>query len=200
MKKHYKGIDYTKEDFEALKAGNEEALSNAYLSFYEYITGILLYKYDLNQVDVDDVYSDSVLKFRAAVVKGNVVFGNIKGYLLKIAINLIRERKRQAKMKMRNLEGFFMLQDDATEIDDEIDINISGDNSISKKKALAVIWALNQLGETCKGILTDTIINGIKPGQLYEKYAYKNARVLTDKKVKCKKQLLELTKKRLAEL
>ena len=192
MKKHYNSIKYSREDFESLKTGDNESLGFVYRVFYGYVTGILFFKYKANIDECKDVYRDAILKFQAAAINETVVYGNIKAYLTKVAVNILRQNQRNRISLVKKYELF---------LNDPINKNDSFDddfeNEERQKLIDAVKWGMDQLGELCRNILTDTIIKGLKPGKIFKKYNYKNARVLTDKKVKCKKSLQELILKRI---
>ena len=196
MKKHYSSIKYSKEEFEALKVrGDSDSLAIVYRTFYEYVTGILHFKYKANLDECNDVYGDAILKFQTAVINETVVYGNIRAYLTKVAVNVLRQNQRDRTSLVRKYELF--LNDQMSKRDSYI--NDESEDEERQKLIEAVKWGMTQLGEICRNILTDTIVKGLKPGEIYKKYNYKNPRVLTDKKAKCKKRLFELVMKRIKE-
>ena len=196
MKKRYSNIKYTKEDFEALKTGDKESLGFVYKTFYEYVTGILRFKYKANINECNDVYGDAILKFQAAAINETVIYGNIKAYLTKVSVNVFRQNQRDRISRVKKYELF--LSDPMHERNSYVNDEFEFDEE-RKKLIEAVKWGMAQLGEVCRNILTDTIIKGLKPGKIFKNYNYKNARVLTDRKAKCKKHLLELVIKRIKE-
>jgi len=201
MALHYKDKEFTETDFNKLKEGDDEALNHLYVAFYGYITGILKYKY--NAQDAEDIYTNTIMKFRQVATGGNVVYKNIKGYILKMAINLLRENKRKQKSIVNRLEKYLIEQKDEKE--DNFDTLVLQEEEQAlydgnAKKIEALKWGMLQLSENCRELLTLTIVKGLKPRDIYERLKYKNARVVTDKKVKCKKQLLKYTQIKLAEM
>ena len=195
MKKRYSSINYSKEKFEALKTGDRESLGFVYKTFYEYVTGILRFKYKISVNECNDVYGDAILKFQVAAINETVVYGNIKSYLTKVAVNVLRQKQRDRISRAKKYELFLSDPMNNSFINDEFEF----DDEERKKLIEAVKWGMSQLGELCRNILTDTIIKGLKPGKIFKNYNYKNARVLTDRKSKCKKHLLELVMKRIEE-
>jgi len=197
MKKHYNSIKYSKEDFEDFKSGDNTALGFTYQTFYEYVCGILHFKYKANIDECNDVYGDAILKFQAAAMNDAVIYGNIKAYLTKVAVNVLRQNQRDRISHAKKYELF--LSDQINKSNSYVNDDFEIEDEQRKKLIEAVKWGMTQLGELCRNILTDTIIKGLKPGEIFKNYNYKNARVLTDRKVKCKKHLLELVKKKIKE-
>jgi len=194
MKKRYSSIKYSKEKFEAFKTGDKESLGFTYKTFYKYVTGILRFKYKVSINECNDVYGDAILKFQAAAINETVVYGNIKSYLTKVAINVLRQNQRDRISRVKKYELFL-----SDPMNKSNSFEFEFEDEERKKLIEAVKWGMTQLGELCRNILTDTIIKGLKPGKIFKNYNYKNARVLTDRKVKCKKHLLELVMKKIKE-
>ncbi len=198
--------EFTEMDFEDLKKGDEKALDKLYMAYYSYVMGMLRYKYKANQSDAEDFYADAILKFREIVQEKEITYTNIRGYIMKTALNFLREQKRRDKSLVKKVEDYLnvqeQLQEDETINQDAILLEegqqIFYDNDAKRIHALKV--AFEKLGEICRELLLDTIVRGLKPRDIYEKFDYKNTRVITDKKGKCKKKLLKLTQEVLKEM
>ena len=177
----------TIKEFELLKIGSEKILDRIYVACYAKVTGVLIYKYRVTREDAEDFFAEAVLKFREKAVREEVEYRNPEAYLMRTAINLFLQTKRQQDRKQSAIEGFQRVQDQ--------DAQLEVFDSVEQEKteqADAIRAAFLELGEPCHELLTDSILKGIPPRNLAEKYGYKNARVLTVRKGRCKKKLLEL--------
>ena len=195
---------FNEQDFEELKKGSQLAADKFYKINYSYVLGILIHRQGASREDAEELFTDAVIKFQNKVQKGEVVWGNMRAYVTKIAINYLREKqKRDNSLLKKTEQALQVFYDEKT--DESFDKMVVQEEKLqemelSALKAKAVNWAMSQLDDTCKELLNDTIIKGIKPRFLVEKFSYKSARVVTDKKVKCKKKLLELTQLRLSQI
>jgi len=198
--------EFTQMDFEDLKKGDEKAFDKLYMTNYSYVIGMLKYKYNADKTDADDYYADAVLRFREIIGEREIVFTNIRGYILKTALNFLREQKRRDKSLVKKVENYLIVQEQLQE--EEV---IKEDNFLlqegqdifydnNTKKIHALKLAFEKLGDICKELLLDTIVRGLKPRDVFEKFDYKNTRVITDKKGKCKKKLLKLTEQIISEM
>lgn len=195
---------FSEQDFEELKGGNLKLLDKLYVSNYQYVLGMLIYRHGASKEDAEDVFMDSMLKFQTAVSNNKVAWGNMRAYLTKIAINLLKERQKRvyslAQKTEDALRNFYQEKEDIN-FDKLIEQESEQEEEQSnRKKIIALQWAWEQLGDVCKELLNDTIVNGLKPRFLVEKFEFKNARVITDKKMRCKKKLLDLTENKLLHL
>ncbi len=184
----------SEETFEALCNGDERALTSYYRDNYGYVVGFLVYRHAADRTEADDCYTDAVLKLRDKAMQGALVFGNLRAYLLKTAIMLLAERRRGARSLLRRHEAFLSEQpndgDDTDPLIGQEDARST--EQTARREAHAMQAALATLDETCRQLLTDTILLGLKVGELAEKFGLKNPRVVTDKKIKCKEKLRTL--------
>lgn len=192
---------FKEEDFEALKNGDAQMLDKLYIDSFQYVMGTLIHKKGLAREDAQDLFSDALLRFHSAVMRDKVSWGNVRGYLLRIALNLSTEKHKENNTYVQRTEdalrSFYEEKEEKyfDKIVEQEDIEEKED--LSEKRLKAMSWAWNELSEVCREILEDTVINDLKPRNLMDKYSYKNTRVITDKKIKCKQRLLKLTQKRL---
>ena len=157
------------------------------------MTGVLVYKYQAGLAEAQDVYADSVLRFREQVQKGGLTFGNLRAYLTRIAVNLCLEQRRGIQSELKRCEAFFRGQSQQT-AEDPLVAREEADATEQQRndRLTAIQTAMKALDRVCRELLTDSIAKGIAPRFLAEKYGFKNARVVTDKKARCKKQLKSL--------
>ena len=182
----------TQHEFEQLQQGNDQALDTIYRSYYSYLTGLLHYKYDCQVADAEDIFTDTVLKFREKVMANEVSFQNIKGYLTTIAVNMLRDRWK--KKPLQSVEEMIAELDerDNNEGSDSMILNEERENELKKIDALRK--ALAERGQRCQDLLTDTMYKDIPPRFLVEKYQFKNARIITSEMVRCKDRLNRIDK------
>jgi len=188
-------------EFEALKNGDDKALDKAYTTYHNYVVGTLINRYKCDRRQAKDIYADTILKFQDLVIANKIVYGNLQAYITRIAVNMFMERKRRQLSKLKKMQNYLASQKDDSE-SSQLDIMILKEEEayrtkVEKQKIKAIRWAMKQLCNTCQGVLKDTIIKGIKPYMIAEKYGFKNGRVVTDKKVRCKKKLIALIKDKL---
>lgn len=185
----------TQYDFELLCSGNEEVLDQVYLTYYSKVTGILIFKYHCDKSLAEDFFIEALLKFREQALAQKIRYQNLLGYISRIAINLFINHQKQQQKELETRKVFFDQHDSKTEL-----VLSNGLEEEKNAKSLAMEEAFQELGNPCRSLLTDTIVKGVPPRKLVEKYALKNARVLTDKKVRCKKKLLNLYLHRVSKL
>jgi len=194
---------FSESDFEALKGGNAQYLDKLFVSGYQYVVGMLIYRNGASKEDAEDIYMDALLKFYRAAVDGKVAWGNFKGYLLKIALNILKEKQRRGlavAAKMEQALTSFYEEKEEVEFDKVLEAeNELEEELFNQKKIAALNAAWEQLDDVCRELLQDTIVNDIKPRFLMDKYTFKNTRVITDKKIKCKKKLLKLVEEQLTK-
>ncbi len=192
----------TEQSFRQLAAGYKAALNSLYTAYYGHVTGVLVYKYRCPQDEAQEIYTDTVLRFQDKVIEGSVENSNVKAYLQRIAINFFLERKRKAKTALERSEAY--LHDLAQTPPDEYDPLVAREDRYGletgqQTRLLALQKAMARLDEICRNLLTDSIALGIKPRFLAEKFGFKNARVVSDKKSRCKQELKSLVQQLLAQ-
>jgi len=194
---------FSESDFESLKRGDAKYLDKLFVSGYQYVMGMLIYRSGASKEDAEDIYMDALLKFYRAAIDEKVAWGNFKGYLLKIALNILKEKQRRGlavATKMEQALNSFYQEKEEIEFDKVLEAeNELEEELLNQKKLEALSIAWEQLDEVCRELLQDTIVNDIKPRFLMDKYTFKNTRVITDKKIKCKKKLLKLVEEQLTK-
>lgn len=186
----------TEQEFALFASGDEKALQQFYTAHYGYVAGWLVYREKCPRDRVGEFYTDAVLRLRDKAMRKEVEAGNLRAYLLRTAVNLWKmELRRETSLLKRHERYLEQLPADLdrTEFDTLIrNEEETGLETRRQRHALAVQRALVLLGEACRQLLTDTIVNGIKVGELVEKFGLKDARGVTAKKQDCKGQLQRL--------
>lgn len=186
----------TDQEFERLATGDENALLQFYKAQYGYVTGWLVYREKCPRDRAQEFHSDAVLRVRDKAMRGELEPGNLRAYLLRTAINLWKMELRSESSLLKRHERYLeQLPDNHTELDFDTLLRNESETNLEtqqQRNMLAVQRAMTILGDACRQLLTDTIVNGIKVGALVEKYGLKDARGVTAKKQDCKGQLQRL--------
>ena len=194
----------TAADFERFAAGDEPCLSAFYKAHYGYVTGWLVYREHCPLEKAREIYTDAVLRVRDKAMQGEVAAGNLRAYLLKTAINFWKMSQRKETSLLKRHEKYLEQLPDETSLPDFDQLVKSeeetGLEQQQQRNILVVQRALAMLGEACRQLLSDTILQGIKVGVLVEKYGLKDARSVTAKKQDCKGQLQRLVQKVVQQL
>ncbi len=194
----------TAPEFERFAAGDETLLTAFFKQHYGYVTGWLVYRERCPLDNAPEIYTDAVLRVRTKVMQGEVTSGNIRAYLLKTAINFWKMSQRTENSLLKRHEKFIeQLPSElsATDFDQLVKNEEATGLELQQQRNIIVVQrALASLGDACRQLLSDTILQGIKIGQLVEKYGLKDARSVTAKKQECKGQLQRLVQKVLQEL
>ena len=186
----------TEQEFEHFASGDDGALLQLFKAQYGYVTGWLVYREKCPRERVREFYTDAVLRVRDKAMHGELEYGNLRAYLLRTAINLWKMDLRHETSLLKRHERYLDELpenpgdhefDNLVRHEDETNLEIRQQRNI-----IAVQCALAMLGDACRQLLTDTIVNGIKVGGLVAKYGLKDARGVTAKKQDCKSQLQRL--------
>lgn len=187
----------TEQDFLQFASGSEGALREFYKIHYGYVAGWLVYREKCPRDRAGEFYTDAVLRVRDKAMQGDVEPGNLRAYLLRTAINLWKmELRRETSLLKRHERFLEQLPENQSDSDFDALIRSEDESGLEvrrQRNALAVQRALALLSEACRQLLTDTIVYGIKVGELVEKFGLKDARGVTAKKQDCKGQLQRLT-------
>lgn len=194
----------TAAEFERFATGDEPCLSAFYKAHYGYVTGWLVYREHCPQENAREIYTDAVLRVRDKAMQGEVTAGNLRAYLLKTAINFWKMSQRKETSLLKRHEKYIeqLPAEKALEDFDQLvkSEEETGLEQQQQRNILVIQRALTMLGEACRQLLADTILQGIKVGVLVEKYGLKDARSVTAKKQDCKGQLQRLVQKVVQQL
>jgi len=168
----------------ALKDINiEQPVNELYQRYFENIVSQVCVNGG-NREDGSDIFQDAVLilieKVKSGQFKGN---SSIKTFLSAIARNLwlfeLRTRSRR-----KNRETLYTNLEDTTTGTEEV--------FFSNKQHLDLEIIFNEIGETCKKILTGFYYEEKSMKEILTEVDYENEQVLRNKKSKCMKKLKEL--------
>ncbi|MBC7451368.1 MAG: sigma-70 family RNA polymerase sigma factor [Cytophagales bacterium] len=165
------------EILDELKKGNESILDLLYKKNYRMMVKMIV-KNNGSEEEAKDIYQESlIVLWQKAHDPSFVLYSKISTYLYSICLNLWRkelERKKRHSYDMK--EGSEIIEMDR---DERIKI-------INK--------CVQQLGETCRNILTYYYFDRLSMTEIAEKMNFANSDTAKTKKYKCKKELDQLVK------
>ncbi|MGB3464952.1 MAG: sigma-70 family RNA polymerase sigma factor [Cyclobacteriaceae bacterium] len=157
---------------ERLSKGDEKALDYLYKKHYRMMTKIVLSNSGSEQ-EAMDVYQDALLVLWQKAIRGNLVLtSKISTFLYSICLNLWRkelDRKSRLSNEVKDSETY-----QTHDVDEKVRI---------------VRECIDELGDTCKKILTYHYFDGMSMPDIAEKMNFANTDTAKTKKYKCKKRL-----------
>jgi RNA polymerase sigma factor (sigma-70 family) len=171
-----------KEIFERIKGGDEKTLEFLYKKYYRMMTKLVITNSGTED-EARDVYQDALIVFWQKATSGNLVLtSKISTYIYSICQNLWR-KELDRKKRLSNEE-----KDTAVSLDTD---------SLEREKIIAN--CIEQLGETCKKVLTYYYFEEMSMQDIADKLGFANTDTAKTKKYKCKKKLDELVKAQYSE-
>lgn len=166
-----------KEVIKRISSGDEKALDYLYRKHYKMMTGMVI-KNSGSEQEAKDIFQDALINFWQRVTSGNFVLSSkISTYLYSVCLNLWR-KELERKKRLSNEE-----KDGIEEYDGE------------QQERIAIIHdCIDQLGETCKKILTYYYFDDLSLQQITDKLGFANSDTTKTRKYKCKKRLDHLIK------
>lgn len=160
------------EVLERVSRGDEAALDYLYKKHYKMMTRIVLNN-NGSEDEAKDVFQDALLVFWQKAVSGKLVLtSKISTYIYSICLNLWR---KELDRKSRHSS-------------EEVEQSIYQD--YEKNERIKIITdCINQLGDTCRRILTYHYFDGLSMSDIAEKLSFANTDTAKTKKYKCKKKL-----------
>lgn len=167
------------EILEKLSKGDESALDYLYKKHFRMMTNLVL-KNNGTIEEAKDVYQEALLAFWQKAVSGKLVLtSKISTFLYSICLNHWRkELDRKSRLSHEEVE-----REDFQTHDE-------------KERYKVVMDCINELGETCRKILTYYYFDGLNMTDIAEKLNFANTDTAKTKKYKCKKKLDSLIKER----
>ncbi len=160
------------EVLERVSRGDEKALDFLYKKYYRMMTRIVLTN-NGTEDEAKDIFQDALLVFWQKAISGNLVLtSKISTYIYSICLNLWR---KELDRKARN-SGEMVEEATFQDFEKQERIKIIND-------------CINQLGDTCRRILTYHYFDGLSMPDIAEKLDFANADTAKTKKYKCKKKL-----------
>jgi RNA polymerase sigma factor (sigma-70 family) len=165
------------EILEKIKQGDESALDYLYKKFYKMMAKLIISNNGTDE-EARDIYQEALIVFWQKAVSNNLVLtSKISTYLYSICQNLWRkELDRKSRLSYEDKDG-----SDGLDPDREERIKIINN-------------CINELGETCKKLLTYYYFDEMSMSDIAEKLGFANADTAKTKKYKCKKHLDTLIK------
>jgi RNA polymerase sigma factor (sigma-70 family) len=160
-----------------IRQGDEGALDYLYKKNYKMMTKMVINNSG-NEDEAKDIYQEALIVFWQKAVSGNLVLSSkISTFIYSICQNLWRkELERKSRLSSE--------EKDSPEI-----------NDVDRQERIAIInESINNLGETCRKILTYYYFDNLSMNDIAEKMGFANADTAKTKKYKCKKELDELIK------
>jgi RNA polymerase sigma factor (sigma-70 family) len=165
------------EVLEKLCRGEEIALDYLYKKYYRMMTRLVI-KNSGSEQEAKDIFQDALVILWQKATSGNLVLSSkISTFLYSICLNLWRkELERKSRHSSEEKDG-------AVYQDGE-----------RQERIKIITECIEELGETCKKILTYHYFDGLSMNDIAEKLGFANTDTAKTKKYKCKKRLDELVK------
>jgi len=170
------------EVLERIKVGDEKALDFLYKKHYRMMLRLVTSNNGTEE-EAKDVYQDALISFWQKAISGNLVMtSRISTYLYSVCQNLWRkELERKSKLSTEEKDGQEIMDND------------------SQERSKIIHQCIDELGDTCKRILTYYYFDGLSMEDIAEKLGFANSDTAKTKKYKCKQKLDALVKSRYSE-
>ncbi len=161
-----------------IKKGDERALDFLYKKNYKMMTNMII-KNNGSEDEAKDIYQEALIVVWQKVLSPDFVLSSkLSTYLYSICQNLWR---KELERKNRHTGEEEITKTEITDID--------------KKERIEVInQCINDLGETCRAILTYYYFDDMSMAEIAEKMGFANADTAKTKKYKCKQELDKMIK------
>jgi RNA polymerase sigma factor (sigma-70 family) len=170
------------EIFERISKGDEKALEIVYSKYYRMMTKLVITNSGTEE-EARDVYQDALVVFWQKARSGKLVLtSKMSTFIYSICQNLWR-KELDRKKRLSNEE-----KDTPTSIDMD-----------SPEREKIIAKCLDQLGETCRKVLTYYYFDEMSMQEIAEKLGFANTDTAKTKKYKCKQKLDELVKSQYSE-
>ena len=162
-----------------IKGGDETALDLLYKNNYRALTSMIIKKGG-SEDEARDVFQDALVVFWQNAIKPDFTLSSkISTYLYSVCTNLwLKEIERKSKFEYKTAEQ-------------------SEENSFEKEESIKIVHeCINELGDSCKEILTLYYFDGFSMEQIAKKMGLANSDTAKTKRYKCKKRLDSLVRSR----
>jgi RNA polymerase sigma factor (sigma-70 family) len=168
--------------FERIKGSDEKALEYLYKKYYRMMTKLVITNSGTEE-EARDVFQDALIVFWQKAKSGNLVMtAKISTYIYSVCQNLWR-KELDRKKRLSN---------------EEKDSPVSLDMETPEKEKI-IAKCLDQLGETCRKVLTYYYFDEMSMQEIADKLGFANTDTAKTKKYKCKQKLDELIKAQYSE-
>ena len=160
-----------------IREGDESALDYLYKKNFKMMTKLVMNN-NGNEEEAKDIFQEGLIVFWQKAVSGNLILSSkISTFLYSICQNLWR-KELERKSRLSNEEKDTAVYED----------------SDRHERIKIMNGCINQLGETCKKILTYYYFDNLSMHDIAEKLGFANADTAKTKKYKCKKELDEVVR------
>lgn len=165
------------EILEKISRGDERALDYLYKKYYRMMVKLVVANSG-SEEEAKDIYQEALIVFWQKAVSGNFTLtSKISTYIYSICLNLWRkELDRKSKLSDEEKDGTEYIEDD------------------KKERIRIVNECINQLGDTCRKVLTYYYFDGMSMNEIAQKLDFATPDTAKTKKYKCKKRLDKLIK------
>lgn len=167
------------EILQKIKAGDESALDYLYKQHYKMMLRLVL-KNNGTEQEALDIFQDALIVFWQKAIKDDFeLTSKISTYLFSVCQNLWRkELSRKSKFE-------------------ESDKEESESNQFESEEMVKIIHeCINELGDSCRQILSYYYFDGMTMDQIAKKMGLANSDTAKTKRYKCKKRLDDLIRSR----
>ena len=171
-----------------IESGDESALEYLYKKYYRMMVKMII-RNSGTEDEAKDIYQEALIVFWQNVTKGKFVLtSKISTYLYSICQNLWR-KELERKGRFSNEEIDLYTKKVGVELKSTKILDID-----RKEKTAIINQCIQQLGETCRKILTYYYFDQFSMKKIAEMMGFANADTAKTKKYKCKKQLDKIVK------
>lgn len=168
-----------REILDKIAKGDESALKYLYKKYYRMMTKLVISN-NGSEDEAKDIYQDALIVFWQKVIGGQLVLtSRISTYLYSVCLNLWR-KELDRKNRLSHEE-----KDEVQFIDND-----------REEREKIIHECINELGDTCKRILTYYYFEKMSMQDIAEKLDFANTDTAKTKKYKCKKRLDQLVKQK----
>lgn len=167
------------EIIESIRRGEEKTIELLYKKYYHMMVKMVV-KNSGSEEEAKDVYQDALLVFWQKAMKPEFqLTSKVSTFLYSICNNLwLKELDRKSRLSSEQIDGVETISWD------------------SEERIKAINECINELGDTCRKVLSYYYFDGMSMAVIAEKMGFANAETAKTKKYKCKKALDQIVKKK----
>lgn len=166
----------------AIKEGDESAIDVLYKKHFRMMAKLVIRNSGTEDA-AKDIFQDALVIFWQKISSGDLVLtSKISTYLYSVCQNLWRkELVRKAR-------------ESNEEVDSAVIVDYDQDERVN-----AIRSCVNQMGDTCKRVLSLYYFDGLSMNDIADKLGFANSNTAKTKKYKCKQELDRIVKKQYKE-
>ncbi|WNJ21536.1 sigma-70 family RNA polymerase sigma factor [Pontibacter sp. G13] len=169
-----------------LKRGDRKPLHQLYLQYRQSFIEWATVRYQCSEADAQDIFQEVMIIFYENVLSGKIVSlrSHIRTYLFGIGKNLISQMYRSNKRSQ-------VLEEEEWEAIPDMDQWMSDQDLESQDRVKVLSEAIQNLGATCKELLTLYYYHRFSMESIMNRLDYRNTDVAKSQKARCMKKLRE---------